>query len=348
MRNLEPSALRSKLEPPWDDLRERRVLQGLLEKHRRGQKPRRRVWVWALAPAAVVLALVFWGSRTWIHSAAVAVSATAAGQSTLALADGSTAILAAEAAVQIEDQQADRVHLVQSRGSVRYEVRPDPSRDFVVRAADTIVRVRGTVFTVDMQDGSLQVAVQRGRVEVTHAGMTHDLVVGESLRVPIGTSDAPAEVAATADNQPPLAPSSSSDPSSARATDSSVPTDVPTAATLEAQADAARVAGDNGQAVAALERLVALHPRDPRVPNALFTLGRVQRARGMTGASARAFERCFAAAPGGPLAQDALAEAAQAWSNAGNDDAAQQDANTYLKRWPLGASATQMRTISGK
>ena len=147
---------------------------------------------------------------------------------------------------------------------------------------------------------------------------------------------------------PPDATGQSPDALPARSGDNAVPTDVPSAAALEAQADDARSAGDNGQAAAALERLVALHPRDPRVPGALFTLGRVERARGMVGASARAFERCFAVAPGGPLAQDAIIEAAQAWSSAGNDDAARQDATKYLRRWPQGAAADRMRTISQK
>jgi hypothetical protein len=347
MKSADLTTLRAKLEPPWDDLRERRVLTTLLEKRRENAAPRHRVGVLASAAAFVVLALVAWGGvRMWHRGAApIATVAPLPGQSTIALADGSTAVLAAEASMQIEEQRPDRVHLVQSKGSVRYEVRPDPAREFVVSAADTVVRVRGTVFTVDVRDGAVQVDVQRGRVEVTHAGMTHDLVVGESLRIvtPPASSSVPPEAWS-----PPDATGRTPDGLLERSGDNPGPTDVPSAASLEAQADDARSAGDNGQAAAALERLVALHPRDPRVPGALFTLGRVERGRGMVGASARAFERCFAVAPGGPLAQDAIIEAAQAWASAGNDDAARQDATKYLRRWPQGAAADRMRTISQK
>jgi transmembrane sensor len=344
MTSRDLAALRAKLEPPWDDLREQRVLVALLEKRRRSILPRQRAWVWALVPAAAVLALVVWGVRAWHRTPTVATNAAVpGGQSTIALADGSTAILATEATVQIEEQRADRVHLVQSRGSVRYEVRPDTAREFVVSAADATIRVRGTVFTVNMHDGAVEVGVERGRVEVSHGGTTHDLVVGESLRVQTG---APA---------PDLAPSTSLAPPGAASSSTARPPvsttvapEPPSAATLEAQADAARIAGDNGQAAAALERLVAVHPRDPRVPSALFTLGRVERARSMVGASARAFERCFLAAPSGPLAQDALAEAAQSWSSAGNDDAARQAAGKYLARWPHGPAAVQMRAIASR
>jgi TolA-binding protein len=341
MRRTDVSALRAKLEPPWDDLRERRVLVALLEKRRR--QPRRWAWTWALVPALAALVLVVWGVHAWHRATPAAAVAAAPGQSVIALADGSTAVLTAEASVQVEVEAVDRVHLVQSRGSVHYEIRPDPSREFVVRAADTTVRVRGTAFTVDLRDGSVQVDVQRGRVEVTHAGTTRDIVAGESLRLPTDASAAHVESPAPSD-----VPSAASDASADRGLDNPAVTDIPTAASLEAQADAARLAGDNGQAATTLERLVALHPRDPRVPGALFTLGRVERARGMIGASARAFERCFAVAPGGPLARDAIAEAAQAWSNAGNDDAARQDAAKYLRRWPQGESASQMKAITGK
>src|SRR6204780_2917693 len=152
MKSTDLESLRAKLEPPWDDLRERRVLTTVLEKRRQNAAPRHRAWVLVSAAAFVVLALVAWGgARMWHRGAApVATVTPLPGQSTIALADGSTAVLAAEASMQIEEQRPERVHLVQSKGSVRYEVRPDPAREFVVSAADTVVRVRGTVFTVDV------------------------------------------------------------------------------------------------------------------------------------------------------------------------------------------------------
>lgn len=339
------AALRAKLEPPWDEVRERRVLSAILQERRTTGRPRGRVqtWVWAAAAAAsVALVIVGWQSHSWHRGAPAATLSP--GPSTLALADGSTAVLAPEARMQVEEQRPDRVHLVQSQGSVRYEVRPDPAREFVVTAADTTVRVRGTVFTVDVQPDGVRVEVQRGRVEVTHAGVARDLVVGESLRVPTGSGAVPSA-------EPPLPSASSSAdvlPSGMvtdRGADPRGPMDVPSAAALQAQADAARVAGDNALAATALERLVALYPRDSRISSALFTLGRVNRARGMLGASARAFDRCFAAAPGRPLAQDALTEAAQAWASAGDVDAARQDASRYLGRWPQGPAADRMRAI---
>lgn len=346
MKGVDVTDLKSKLEPHWDDLRERRVLGELLEKRREARKPRWRVRV--AVPAAAVLAVaaavVLWVVRPWSGAAAPVAAApgsAAPAESTMALADGSKAVLLADAAVQVQEQRPDRVHLVQRRGSVRYEVRPDPSREFVVRAADAVVRVRGTVFVVDVRDGAVEVQVQRGRVEVEHAGSKRDLVVGESLRVST-TAAAPSDGLPEPD--PPASPAPSGNDAPGERPGEPV---VPSAASLQAAADAARIAGDNAQAAIALERLVALHPRDPRVPDALFSLGRVERARGRLGASARAFERCYATAPGGPLAQDALAEAAQSWSSAGNDEAARDDAAKYLKRWPRGVAVARMRAIAG-
>jgi transmembrane sensor len=122
----------------------------------------------------------------------------------------------------------------------------------------------------------------------------------------------------------------------------------PTFSELTARADEARTAGRQDDAAKALEKLLALYPQDPRAPNALFTLGKVQRARRDPAASARSFERCLRAAPNGPLAQDALAEAANSWSAAGAGDTARAQAQRYLDRWPQGTQATQMHAILGR
>jgi transmembrane sensor len=253
------------------------------------------------------------------------------------LADGSQAVLVREAGLQVEEQRPDRVRIVQRRGTVRYEVKPDRNREFSVRAAGNTVRVRGTVFTVDMSGANVEVAVQRGRVEVDDGGRTRELSEGESLRVPVRDSkdedlaDAGTAKAATVEQNAAVHQAASGAPL--------------TVGDLQAKADRARLSGDLPLAAAALEQLVAAHPRDPRVPNALFSLARVERERGNETAAAKAFERCLKAAPGGPLAQDAMAEAAVSWSLAGATDAARADATRYLARYPKGAHAQRMKAI---
>jgi transmembrane sensor len=78
----------------------------------------------------------------------------------------------------------------------------------------------------------------------------------------------------------------------------------------------------------------------------LFTLGRVERARGKHGAAAEAFARCHRAAPHGALAEDALAEEAVSWKSAGDPARARTTAQRYLKQHPGGAHVARMMPLT--
>jgi transmembrane sensor len=347
MKPSDIAAVRADLDPPWDDLREQRVLARVMQIRRAEPARSRRRRTVAMSAgigifAAAAAVLLVLGPVRGVFRTTSPVSAVAsAGESTMALADGSQAILLREANVQVEEQRSDRVRIAQSRGAVRYEVRPDASREFAVRAGGVTVRVRGTVFTVDLNGDVVDVRVQRGHVEVDDGTSKRDLAAGEALRVPAqpGADRSPPPPPERA-SPPPPEPTEAPDPAPAPSVLAP-----PSASALQAIADSARVAGRNTEAAAALEKLVALHPSDPRVPGALFTLGRIERARGHFGASAHAFERCQGVAPAGPLAQDALAEAAASWSSAGASEAARTDAGKYLARWPNGPNASRMRSL---
>ncbi len=328
----EDLARKARRDAPWDDLRERRVLARVLAEQKRPSKAPRYA-MGAVAAIVAAAAIVFLVVRMRAPEKEIA---TAPAEQTMVLADGSQAVMLRDAGVQIEEQSKDRVRIAQARGAVRYEVRPDPAREFTVRAAGTTVRVRGTVFVVDVAGDSVEVRVDRGRVEVDDGTRTRDLVAGEVLRVPAR--------AAVAAPPPDPEPNDSASPSSARPPPSAPPAPA-TAGELQAKADAARLAGNLGDAASALETLIARYPRDGRVPAALFSLGRVERARGRHTASAQAFERC--ARSGGALAQDALAEAAASWSAAGAADAARANATAYLTRYPNGPHAARMKAIAG-
>ena len=330
--NAEDLARKARRDAPWDDLRERRVLARVLAEQKRPSKAPRYA-MGAIAAIVAAAAIVFLVVRMRAPATPLATSAPA--EQTMVLADGSQAVMLRDAGVQIEEQSKDRVRIAQARGAVRYEVRHDPAREFIVRAAGTTVCVRGTVFVVDVAGDSVEVRVDRGRVEVDDGTRTRDLVAGEVLRVP-----ARAQIVTSPDPEP----NDSASQPSARPTPSASPAP-PTAAELQSKADAARLSGNLGDAASALETLIARYPRDGRVPAALFSLGRVERARGRHAASAQAFERC--ARSGGALAQDALAEAAASWSSAGATDAARADATAYLARYPNGPHAARMKAIAG-
>jgi transmembrane sensor len=346
MRPEEVSKIRRELEPPWNDLREQRVLGRIQEARRRARRrPAQIAGGAAVLAAAAVVALIAvrWGHvsspATGAPSSPVASASAPTSPSPgpeheqrLALADGSQAFLVRDARVRVDEQRADLVHIAQERGEVRYEVRPDRSREFVVVAPGASVRVRGTIFSVDVEGDHVEVRVERGKVEVDDGARLRELVAGESLR--LATRDG----ARDGDSGPALVESPPREPVAP-------PLARPSFVDLMAQADAARAAGHQDEAARALERLLAAYPQDPRVSNALFTLGKVERARHDARASARAFERCLRAAPNGPLAQEALAEAASSLAAAGDAEAARRDAQRYLDRWPAGLQATQMRAI---
>jgi len=112
-------------------------------------------------------------------------------------------------------------------------------------------------------------------------------------------------------------------------------------------ADVARSRQQPGSAVKPLGRIVKRFPRDSRAPLAAFTLGRVllddldRPAR-----AARAFRKARVLAPGGALAEDALAREAEAWARAGDTERASERAAAYLDKYPDGHRVPAMRPLS--
>ena len=190
---------RQEMQPPWDELRERRVLarveaeRGRIQpqsagphamgSRRRSEGRRRAAWTGLAVAAAVATAAVgwIWGSQDGVEDRTVATDA--GGRSRLSLTDGSVAILETGAEVEVETQSMARVVLEQRRGTVRYEVRPAPERPFVVRAGDVEVRVLGTIFSVAVESDGVRVAVERGHVAVVRGDRTLHLRAGEDIRV---------------------------------------------------------------------------------------------------------------------------------------------------------------------
>lgn len=347
----------SAIDVPWDDVREQRVLNGILARRREeAAGPTRTASVGTrgrlvllasttvLVAAAAVLFFVF-ARRPHVDGVEAAASTSASGagsaESKMALADGSEAVLHPDAAIIVEEQEPRRVRIAQQRGRVRYSVKPNPAREFSVKAGDATVRVRGTIFTVSVSNDVLEVSVERGRIEVERDGTRRDVSAGESIRLSSArTADGPAsgDGAHAADAPTPSSAPSPTEPQ-ARPRASS-------AADLLAQADSARAAQKPAEAASALEAFVTTYPHDTRVPSALFSLGRVERSRGREAQAARAFERCLQAAPRGPLAEDALAEAASSYAAAGMTERAATQARAYLDRYPAGSRIAPMKAIA--
>jgi hypothetical protein len=320
---LDELVARARHEPgvPWNDLRERRLLTGALELARRKGGRRavlRRVSL--VGSLAVLLALVV---LAVVRPSPSPAPATA---NRLPLPGGATAEVSAGAEVRVREVVRDRVRVLQSRGRVSYEVTRDPDRRFEVEVADVRVIVRGTRFSVAVDESWVRVAVVTGRVEV-HDGLRSTMLTdGEEIRVRgyVARSSEPAP-----------APSAAPAPSVSAP---SVPRALPeTAQSLLDLADAARRAGRSADAAAALRTLVTRYPSDPRAAAAWFTLGRIESGRGNAAGAADAFAHCRRVGRG-LLAEDALAEEAASRGSAAL-------AREYLAEYPNGTHQKRMQAI---
>jgi transmembrane sensor len=227
------------------------------------------------------------------------------------------------------------------------------------------VRVEATdaSFVVARSDAASTVTVTRGSVRVLWAIGEADLLAGESGTFP-PTALAPPPSASQA-VPPPTVPASS--PSSAASSDwrgfaregdfdrayaelgaqggAVVRDDI---GDLLLAADVARMSHHPAQAIDPLRRAVRNHRGDPRAPLAAFTLGRVLLDElGRPREAADAFADARAIAPGGPLAEDALAREVEAASRAGDASRASARAQLYVTTYPAGARIRSVRRYGG-
>jgi transmembrane sensor len=129
-------------------------------------RPRRRAFRWAIVSfCAVLLGFGVWLERPGLLQDLRADHATRRGErQSLALPDGSTAILDADTAVAIRFSGTER-RIALMRGAAYFEVTPGQA-PFVVEAASGEVRVLGTRFGVTLTPAGATVTVASGRVEV--------------------------------------------------------------------------------------------------------------------------------------------------------------------------------------
>lgn len=117
---------------------------------------------WALA-AAAVLALALVMPEAWLRMQADYRSGSAI--RTVALPDGSRAVLDADSAIAVRyDRQQRRISLL--RGRAWFEVAPDPSKRFLVQAQGGVVEDLSTAFAVDSRNRAVEAAVGQGRVRL--------------------------------------------------------------------------------------------------------------------------------------------------------------------------------------
>lgn len=349
---------RELMEPEWDDVREARVLSRILE--RAGPEAqhfgRDRTGTFPCLPSKSEPTLTaspkkFARAQPWMAGAAVVVAAAASllvwfsqpeslsknraalvdvpteaslapGVSEILFSAGTSARLAPGAHVETLEKSSGSIELRQLAGKVSYEVEPNRGFHFKVHARDVLVEVVGTAFEVNVEASAVEVRVTRGLVTVTEGERRVDLKAGDDLRINTAEPEkAPKEVK-------PKAP---------------LPADVVT--WLMSQADEARREKKWDIAARHLDKVVRSYSSDGRSINALFTLGRVERARGQFKESAAAFRIVQDKAQGSALAEDALAEEAVSLALGGNFDAAKQRARAYQTRFPAGPHAGRLSKL---
>jgi hypothetical protein len=319
----------------WDEVRERRVLGRILAFKGRA---RRSLVPWAVgasvaAAAALALALGLPSSR---DPRSVSASAARAGATILPVGDMGRATLGRGARISPVAQGDGSLRVVQFGGRARYEIDHARGHRLVVVAGGVEIAVVGTIFTVDMLPTRVSIGVERGRVRVDDGSRALEIGAGEELAVAVGgAKDAPA-----ASRAPRPAEVESAVPPEPRA-----PRTV-SMGDLLARVDEARRSGALARAAALLEEAVRSHPDDPQTAVALFTLGNVERARGSHMRAAEAYRRCWSLAPNGALAEDARAEAAASWADAGRADLSSDEARRYLSIYPGGVHAARMRRLA--
>lgn len=196
---------RERVEPSWDELRERRVLAAVRRAPARKAPPRAILGRAAVAlgvAAALLLAFGWWSNG----------GGSSARRSLLRLEDGSLCTLESGARLRASERSAELIRLVQTRGRVRYEVTHRPERTFEVVARPVTVRVRGTRFVVEVEPDEVTVTVEEGSVEVEVRSRSTELGAGDELRVARSASPA---VASRSARDEARAPETTSPPAAA-------------------------------------------------------------------------------------------------------------------------------------
>ena len=89
-------------------------------------------------------------------------------QNSITLVDGSVIQLNTDSHIQVNYEKNQR-SIVLMAGEAHFEVAKDPSRPFVVKAGDGMVRAVGTAFTVRINPEALKVIVTEGKVALAAA-----------------------------------------------------------------------------------------------------------------------------------------------------------------------------------
>jgi len=332
----------------------------------------RRPWLLACLAGAALLLLILGAFRNWhqpesrqlalVSGATPGVLSTDAGPVVTRFDDGSQVSLSAVTRLEVLRNDARSFVTALRRGGATFDVKPGGPRHWIIEAGELSVEVVGTRFRVEHQREGTRVSVEHGIVLVRG-----ERVPGGSVRLVAGTSfELPPAAPVAGDESsegrgekgrgeavpslaPVLLPSAAAARPAAAAPSSAIP-----GAELEPRddvdralvaADTARRLGDNAGAIrhfdAAWRRAA---PGDARRGLAALSLARL-----LIGAqpdkAAQILRSSLSDMPQA-LLEDASVRLVEAESRSGNRDAATRAADDYLRRFPTGRRAEEVRRWS--
>lgn len=322
-------------------------------------------------------------------------SAPAHARLPIEFSDGTKVGLAAKSRARVLQVTQHGAHLVLESGASSVEVVPREASSWQVSAGPFLVQVVGTSFDVEWgpDEDLFVLRLHKGKVNLSGCvfGSGRSVVAGETVTAScksrhyeIATrsaqSEAKARVAEAA-----LAPTSSAQPTDAKAAPAVVGGDTPAqarapswrklaragkyaeaieAATLagfndeldKASAedlsllgDAARFAGKPRKAILAYEKLRSRYSGTSRAATAAYSLARTHfDQQGAYGQAARWFQTYLTEQPSGPLAREARGRLMESLNRSGDTAGARRIAEGYLKRYPSGPHAPLAESLLPK
>jgi len=269
--------------------------------------------------------------------------------------DGSQVVLLGSSRLEVLRNDARSFVTALRRGSASFEVKPGGGRHWVVEAGELSVEVVGTRFRVERSPDIVRVSVDHGIVTVRGErvlGGSIRLTAGKSFELPLAPETRAIGRTAPSTSAPPpepVAPLSSTDAPPVATANPAV-----TSARREdsddvdgflRSADKARAEADPNAAIRAFDaawRRAA--PGDARRGLAALSLARLLIAQDPAKA-AQVLRSSLADMPPA-LLEDASARLVEAESRAGNREAAATAAADYLRRFPAGRRAAEVRRWS--
>jgi transmembrane sensor len=152
----------------------------------RSARPR---WLKVAAAAACAAIVVATGLLIGLRAYAGLYTTGVGERRTLTLADGSVVTLDAQSTIRVSYGTRERLISLQ-KGQARFEVAPDPTRPFRVKAGNETVIALGTQFNIELVAHTVLVTLIEGRVTVlpddvpfSDVSPRIDLTAGEGVRV---------------------------------------------------------------------------------------------------------------------------------------------------------------------